>query len=211
MCRSLLSNTCGSMPSRSACDFTSVTAACALSFITSPSWPVSISLPLPRTRLDSTNRMSPPAGVQASPVATPGTLVRSATSLSKRGAPRMRARSSAPIATLRGLPRGDGHRGVAQHRADLALEAPHAGLARVVAMSRRSASSEISTCSGLQAVGLQLPLQQVALRDLRASRLRCSRVSSMISMRSRSGAGIVSSTLAVAMNSTFDRSKGTAR
>ena len=33
------------------------------------------------------NRMSPPTGVQARPVATPGTLVRIATSFSKRGAP----------------------------------------------------------------------------------------------------------------------------
>ena len=61
---------------RSACDFTQVTAAWALSFITSPSCPVRMSLPLPLIRLDSMNRMSPPAGVQASPVATPGTLVR---------------------------------------------------------------------------------------------------------------------------------------
>ncbi len=33
------------------------------------------------------NRMSPPTGVQARPVATPGTLVRIATSFSKRGWP----------------------------------------------------------------------------------------------------------------------------
>ena len=33
----------------------------------------------------------------------------------------------------------------------------------------------------------------------------------MISMRSRSAGGIESSTLAVPMNSTFDRSKGTPR
>ena len=87
------------MPRRSACDFTKVTAACALSFMTSPSWPVRMSLPLPRTRLDSMNRMSPPAGVQARPVATPGTLVRSATSFSKRGAPRMPSNVAASIDT----------------------------------------------------------------------------------------------------------------
>jgi hypothetical protein len=33
----------------------------------------------------------------------------------------------------------------------------------------------------------------------------------MISMRSRSGPGMVSGMFAVAMNSTFDRSKGTSR
>ena len=38
-------------------------------------------------RVASMNRMSPPTGVQASPVATPGTLVRIATSSSKRGGP----------------------------------------------------------------------------------------------------------------------------
>ena len=81
-------------------DLTRVSAAWALSFITSPSWPVRMSLPLPGMRVASTNRMSPPTGVQARPVATPGTLVRMATSCSKRGAPRMAARSPSPIGTL---------------------------------------------------------------------------------------------------------------
>ena len=39
------------------------------------------------------NRMSPPTEVQARPVATPGTEVRSASSLSKRLAPRIACRS----------------------------------------------------------------------------------------------------------------------
>jgi len=39
-------------------------------------------VPLPGTRVASTKKMSAPTGVQASPVATPGTLVRIATSLS---------------------------------------------------------------------------------------------------------------------------------
>ena len=68
---------------------TRLSAACALSFMTSPSWPVRINLPLPGTRAASTNRMSPPVGVQARPVATPGTEVRIATSLSKRREPKM--------------------------------------------------------------------------------------------------------------------------
>ena len=51
--------------------------------------PVSISLPLPGVRLASIKRMSPPTGVQASPVATPGRLGRSAISLSYLAAPRM--------------------------------------------------------------------------------------------------------------------------
>ena len=75
---SLFSKRSGSMPNRPALFFTMLSAACALSFITSPSWPVRISLPWPGTRVASMNRMSPPTGVQASPVATPGMLVRMA-------------------------------------------------------------------------------------------------------------------------------------
>ena len=85
------------MPSAAARFLTIDSAACALSFITSPSWPVRMSLPGPGMRVASMNRMSPPTGVQARPVATPGTLVRIAISLSKRGAPRIATRSSRAI------------------------------------------------------------------------------------------------------------------
>ena len=84
-----LSNSFSSMPRSAARDLTRLSAAVALSRITSPSWPVRISAPLPGMRVASTNRMSPPTGVQARPVATPGTLVRSATSLSNRRPPRI--------------------------------------------------------------------------------------------------------------------------
>src|SRR3569833_339123 len=97
-------------------------AACADSFITSPSCPVSIKLPRPGTRVASMNRISPPTGVQARPVATPGMAVRIALSASKRGAPRIGAMSATSRSTR-----------VAEHAADLALELTHAGLARVVA------------------------------------------------------------------------------
>jgi len=56
-------------------------AACADSFMTSPSWPVRVSDPLPAILVASMKRMSPPAAVQASPVATPAISVRSAVSL----------------------------------------------------------------------------------------------------------------------------------
>ena len=69
------------MPSASARDLTRLNAACALSFITSPSWPVKINRPSPGILVASTNKISPPTGVQAKPVATPGKLVRSAISL----------------------------------------------------------------------------------------------------------------------------------
>ena len=45
------SNSAGSMPSATARALTRESAACALSFITSPSWPVRISLPLPGVRV----------------------------------------------------------------------------------------------------------------------------------------------------------------
>ena len=44
------------------------------SFITSPSWPVSVSWLPPAMRDASTNRTSPPTGVHARPIATPGSL-----------------------------------------------------------------------------------------------------------------------------------------
>ena len=91
------SSSSGAMPSDSARDFTTENAACALSFITSPSWPVRMSLPLPGMRAASMKRMSPPNGVQARPVATPGDGARSAISASKRFGPRIETTSSAPI------------------------------------------------------------------------------------------------------------------
>ena len=64
-------------------------AARADSCITFPSWPVRIRLWCPDgSRLASTNSTSPPASVQATPVATPGLDTRKDTSCSKRGGPR---------------------------------------------------------------------------------------------------------------------------
>ena len=40
--------------------------------MTSPSWPVTVSLPLPGIAAASMNSTSPPTGVHARPVATPG-------------------------------------------------------------------------------------------------------------------------------------------
>ena len=90
--------------SEAAWALTSVSAAWALSRMTSPSWPVRVRRPLPGERAASMNRMSPPTGVQASPVATPGTLVRIATSPSKRTGPRSFSRPSTPICTEVAVP-----------------------------------------------------------------------------------------------------------
>src|SRR5208282_5292251 len=70
----------GEMPSRSARERIYESAACADSFMTSPSEPVSVNPFWPSIRVLSMNRMSPPLGVHATPVATPGSCVRSASS-----------------------------------------------------------------------------------------------------------------------------------
>ncbi len=68
-------------------DLTMLRASLADSFMTSPIWPVRIISSLPSTCADSTNRISPPNGVQASPVATPGMRVRCLDSGMKRTGP----------------------------------------------------------------------------------------------------------------------------
>ena len=75
----LRSNDSWSTPSDSACVRTAESAICADSFITSPSCPVS-TRPSPGADVASTNSTSPPVALTASPVATPGTAVRSAAS-----------------------------------------------------------------------------------------------------------------------------------
>src|SRR5438105_1168276 len=71
--------------------------------MTSPSWPVSSNppppLPFASVAVASTNSTSPPVPVTASPVATPGTAVRAATSLSNFGLPRNSRTRSGVIAT----------------------------------------------------------------------------------------------------------------
>ena len=87
-------------------------------------------------------RMSPPIGVQASPTATPGSSVRSATSEKKRSGPS----SSRTFVTVRCdrarcLPSVIARATLRQTRADLALEVPQAGFARVARMIWITASS----------------------------------------------------------------------
>ena len=59
------------MPRRSVRARTTDSAADADSFITSPSWPVRISWPLPGTSVDSICSRSPPTSVHARPVTRP--------------------------------------------------------------------------------------------------------------------------------------------
>src|SRR5271166_1698368 len=72
MCRSISLVKSSARPRPVAFDRTQVSAACIDSCITSPICPVMVKPPLPFILLASMNRMSPPAGVQASPTATPG-------------------------------------------------------------------------------------------------------------------------------------------
>ena len=59
----------------------------------------------------------------------------------------------------------DAHRDMAADRADMALEIAHAGLARVVANDRADGVFGDLALLGLEAVGLELALDQIALRD----------------------------------------------
>jgi hypothetical protein len=73
-CRSRFASASGSMPmSLADCWRTWLSAARADSCMTLPSWPVSVSAPLPPgNSTASMNRTSPPVSVHATPVATPG-------------------------------------------------------------------------------------------------------------------------------------------
>ena len=123
-------------------------------------------MPLPGMRVASMNRMSPPTGVHARPVATPGTLVRIATSPSKRGAPRisrtspvsMRAASIAPSAMRTATLRSTAPISRSRLR--------HAGFARVVPRDVMQRLVGHRHLLGLQAVRLELAAHQVTPRDL---------------------------------------------
>ena len=134
--------------------------------MTSPSWPVICSSPSPSKACASMNSTSPPTGVQASPVATPGTRVRRlrlgvvALAAEQLARPRLADRA------LRRLALGDAARDLARDRADLALELAHAGLARVVGDDRAQRGVGDPQLAALEAVALGLARHEVALGDL---------------------------------------------
>src|SRR5665213_583289 len=98
----LPANTDGSIPSSGAWDRTKERAISADSRITSPSWPVMVRPSGPSIIVASTESTSPPAPVTASPVATPGTEVRSADSKKNRGRPSQVLTSSSSTTSGRG-------------------------------------------------------------------------------------------------------------
>ena len=198
------------MPSCVALLFTSVIAACTLSRMTSPSWPVRIMPPRPDTREASMNRMSPPTGVQARPVATPGNAgalrdLALEARLAEHGADVLRRHHDLGSRAL-----GDLHRGMAEHLADLALEVTHAGFAGVALDDQLQRLRLDLGLLGGQAVGLELTPHQIAPRDLQLLLLGVAGEADQlhaVQQRTRD----LSSMLAVAMNTTRDRSNGTPR
>ena len=142
-------------------------AAWALSRIDSPSRPVSVRAPLPGMPVASMKRISPPVGVQASPVATPGVPVRSATSRKKRGGPSTSGTIAAvdrhPLALALGVLACD----LAADRRDLALEVPQARLAGVVGDDLADRVVGERHVLGRQAVRIELLGDDVLLRDQR--------------------------------------------
>src|SRR3989440_3309048 len=103
-CTSVCVNASSGIPSGPARARSRLHAAWADSFITSPSWPVSVIRPLPGIWIASMNMMSPPTGVHASPVATPTSASRPATSLWTLGWPANFSRFFTVILTLAARP-----------------------------------------------------------------------------------------------------------
>ena len=187
-------------------------AAWADSRITSPSWPVIVSLPEPFIAVASMNRTSPPTGVHARPVATPGTLVRRR--CSEKNAPLAEQLAGAlgrdPDLALR-LALGDVAGDLAQHGADLALEVADAGLARVLLDDRLDRGVGELGLRGLEAVGLELARAPGSASRCGASRRPCSRRAGSPPSGPAAAPGTVSSRLAVAMKITSERSNGRSR
>ena len=111
-------------------------------------------------------RTSPPVGVQARPVATPGTLVRRRCSAKRGGGRAARGRVWPRPSTLPGLALGDFAGDFAADRADLPLEVAHAGLARVLLDDRDQGGVGELDLRGLQPIGGDLARHQVATRDV---------------------------------------------
>ena len=135
--------------------------------MTSPSWPVIDSWPLPGTAAASMKSTSPPTGVQARPVATPGTRVRRLTSAWTLRRPSSSATlPRLTLTRLRRRPLRDLARDLAADRADLALELADAGLARVAGDDLAQRRVGDLRPGPLQPVALDLARDEVALGDL---------------------------------------------
>ena len=158
------------------------------------------------------NRMSPPAGVQANPIATPGSRVRSsASSSSKRGTPRNDVIRSGVTRTDSPCPSAR-RRAIFRHTLAISRSRFRTPASRVYPRASRRRASGVNSTS----ITGSRPCSRACL----GTRCRCAMAtfsssvypaSGMISMRSRSAAGTVSITFAVVMKSTRDRSNATSR
>ena len=122
--------------------------------------------PSPGTEVASTKSTSPPVTLTASPVATPGTAVRSAAS--RQNFCRPRASRTPSRSTSTGgvdLVRDDPRRGLPQDRAELALELADAGLAGVLRDHRLEHRVGDRDLVLLQARPLALARPEVPARD----------------------------------------------
>ncbi len=189
-------------------------AASADSRITSPSEPVSSSSPLPgmRVRLDEQDVAARRAS-RRGPTATPGRPARSASSGSKRTGPSRSGQLLAARTRIGAEPRP-------RRRAARSCGTPRRSPARGCARRPRACScgsAPAASSSGISSVDardVRSPRAAAAAGSAARSRAcppPCSPGSSITSMRSRSAGGTGSITLAVAMNSTCERSKGTSR
>ena len=134
--------------------------------MTSPSWPVSTSPPLPAIDAASTKRTSPPAPVTARPVATPGTRgARRDLLVEPRPPQRLQHGGGVDDHRLRLIAGGDPRGRLAQHGAQLALQLADARLARVVGDDEPQHVGVDRDVVRAQAVPLHLARPQVVARD----------------------------------------------
>jgi hypothetical protein len=180
------------------------------SFITSPNWPVRVRRLLPFMAVASMNSRSPPTGVQARPMATPGVVRRALASEVKRTGPRYSAHI---VGTDGGLfDASFGHFGgyAAADCGDFALQVAQPGLAGITADDLADSGGGEFDLAGLQPVFLALARHQVALGDVDLFVFGIAQQLNDFHAVAQP-TGMVSRTLAVQMNITLDRSKGTSR
>ena len=141
-------------------------AASTDSRITSPSWPVTVSRPVPGILSASISISSPPFGVQARPVTTPTSGSCSVSSAANCGTPSSSSACCGVMVHGSISPSALRARALAQHGGDLPLEVAQPGLATV---PRRD---ELQRVVGEDRVFLRQPMlgaelrNQVAPRDL---------------------------------------------
>ena len=133
--------------------------------MTSPSWPVTLSLPPPGYAVASMKRTSPPTAVTARPVATPGSAVRLRTSLGKRRGPSHSRTSAGSMWIFSSFPSAN-RRAALRKSAAIWRSRLRRPASRVYSpMTSLSASSSSSTRSAPRPCLLELARHEVLARD----------------------------------------------